>query len=421
MQKDGQWSLVYHLDQEGGGSVGVIHHLCGETKVSELDTVNADATETLMFLGLDDEDRCLMTERGTRAVTRQAAFPAVAHAAYAYPDHRQDRIWFVYDGDPKTGCDASVCGDQGSPVMVVDRDGANAEILKTLCVGKGHHVTAPLYPDQNHDGFSPKTYLSNLLSGSISVVGNDPADADSFLNVIKTIDLLEAGRDPDSQPGGDNNAFPHGMVYSPLTGRVYSLNNGYGTVAVIDPATDEIESRFELKVASNLLLSPDGRYVVGKGADRKSDPEHVVGRLSLVDVTTCEVVCALDLPDIYPSTYRFNPAGDRLYVTSAATGKGTQRDNIRKDLLQVYDATRFPRLELIREIEIGVADCGRRPIGFLANATGAAQRVFVPNPSEGTLTILAGEDDSPQVTLKISDRPIKEFSFSIWCTDISAC
>ena len=420
MQKDGQWSLVYHLDQEGGGTVGVIRHSRGDTTVSRLDSVDG-ATETQMFLGLDDDNCCLMAERGKQSITPLEAFPAAAHAAYAYPDHRQDRIWFVYDGDPKTGCDAEICGDQGSPVMIVDRNGANPEILKTLCVGKGHHVTVPLYPDQDYGDFAPKTYLSNLLSGSISIVGNDPTDAGSFLQVVKTIDLLEAERDPDSQPGADNNAFPHGMVYSPLTGRVYSLNNGYGTVAVIDPATDEIESRIELKVASNLLLSPDGRYLVGKGADRKSDPEHVVGRLSLVDVTKGEVVCTLDLKDIYPSTYRFNPTGDRLYVTSAATGKGVQRDNIRKDTLQVYDATSFPRLDLIREVEVGVADCSRRPIGFLAGATGEDQRVFVPNPTDGTLTMLAGEDDSPQITLKISDTPIKEFSFSIWCKDISAC
>jgi len=420
MQHDGQWSLVYHLDYGDSGAVGVIRHHRGQTTVGRIDSI-AEGTGSLMFLGLDGSDRCLMTERGSNTITGQAAFPSGAQGSYAYPDLRQDRLWFVSDGDPKTGCDVGTCGDQGSSVTIVDRAGSDAEILKTLCVGKGHHVTAFVYPDQNHGDFAPKAYVSNLLSGSISVVGNDPADADSYLKIIKTIDLLEADRDPESQPGEDNNAFPHGKVYSPVTGRVYCLNNGYGTVAVINPVTDEIEKRIDLKMSSNLLLSPDGRYLVGKGADRKSDPEHVVGRISLTDVTTGEQVCTLDLPDIYPSTYRFNPAGDRLYVTSAATGKGAQRDNIRKDIVQVYDARSFPKLELIREIEVGIADCGRRPIGFLVGATGEDQRVFVPNPTDGTLTMLAGEDDSPQVTLKISDEPIEEFSFSIWRKDISAC
>ncbi|MBI1195631.1 MAG: hypothetical protein GC138_07285 [Gammaproteobacteria bacterium] len=420
MQQDGQWSLSYHLDMGDSGEVGVIRHHRGETKVQRVDLISGDG-DNQVFIGLDDEGRCLMTERGTGEITRNDAFLATSRADYAYPDLRQDRLWFVSDGDPKTGCDAATCGDQGSSVTIVSRGGAGAEVLKTLCVGKGHHVTAFVYPDQNHGDFAPKAYVSNLVSGSISVVGNDPSDASTYLQIIKTINLLEADRDPESGPDGDNNAFPHGKVYSPVTGRVYCLNNGYGTIAVIDPVTDEIENRLTLKQSSNLLLSPDGRYLVGKGADRKTDPDHVIGVLTLIDVASGETVCKLDLPDIYPSTYRFNPAGDRLYVTSAATGKGVQRDNIRKDVVQVYDVGSFPKLELIREIEVGVADCSRRPIGFLAGAIGDEQRVFVPNPTDGTLTMLAGANDSPQITLRISDKPITEFSFSIWCKDISAC
>lgn len=420
MQQIGQWSLAYHLDMGESGAVGVIHHHRGETKVRSLDSVGDEAGNQV-FIGLDGEGRCLMTERGKGTITRHDAFFAGSRADYAYPDLRQDRLWFVSDGDPKTGCDAVTCGDQGSSVTIVSRGGADVEVLKTLCVGKGHHVTAFVYPDQNHGGFAPKAYVSNLVSGSISIVGNDPADASTYLKIIKTINLLEADRDPEASPDGDNNAFPHGKVYSPVTGRVYCLNNGYGTIAVIDPVTDEIEGRLTLKKSSNLLLSPDGRYLVGKGADRKADPEHVMGRLTLIDVTTGETTAVLDLPDFYPSTYRFNPAGDRLYVTSAATGKGVQRDNIRKNIIQVYDVGSFPKLDLIREVEVGVADCSRRPIGFLAGAVGDEQRVFVPNPTDGTLTMLAGENDSPQITLKISDEPIHEFSFSIWSKDISAC
>ncbi len=420
MQK-GEWSLVFHLDDGQSGRVGVIHGgNPGGSQVSLLPTVAADPdTGEQIFLGLDEEDQCLLLNRTSGEVVRQQGYPAGALAAYAYPDHRSDRIWFMYDGDKKTGCDQLACGEQGSSVTVFNRADGDVSLQATICVGHGHHVTTFLYPEGSQT-YGAKAYVSNLLDGSISVVGNDPAGA-AYLEVINRIDLLEADRDPDAVPGVSNNAFPHGKVYSSHTGKVYSLNNGYGTVAVLNPETDSIENRFELKVASNLLLSPDGRFLVGKGADRKSDPDHVVGRLTLIDAETCTETAVLDLPDLYPSTYRFNPSGDRLYVTSAATGDGDQREALRKDVLQIYDATRFPELVLLRECRVGVADCGRRPIGFLAGANGEGQRVFVPNPTDGTVSILGGDADQVIETVEVADQAIREFSFSIWARDISAC
>jgi DNA-binding beta-propeller fold protein YncE len=212
-----------------------------------------------------------------------------------------------------------------------------------------------------------------------------------------------------------NGAFPHGEVYSPLTGRVYNLNNGYGTVAVIDPLRNEIEARIEFKGCSNLLLSPDGRYVIGKGADRKSDPEHVIGRLIVLDAAAGKVATKLDIRDVYPSTYRFSPDGRRLFVTTAATGKGAQHANLKKSTVLVYDTSVLPELRLVQELAVGLADCSRRPIAFLRQKQ-AIERIFVPNPSDGTLSILDGAGVLLE-TVCLSRSPVTELNFSLLGAD----
>jgi len=146
----------------------------------------------------------------------------------------------------------------------------------------------------------------------------------------------------------------------------------------------------------------------------------VQGRLTVVDAVSGTVEGMLDLPDLYPSTYRFTPDGTRLYVTSAATGKGVQRDNLKKNVIQVYDTSALPALRLIREITVGHADCSRRPIAFVEQ-NGQVQTVLIPNPTDGSLTLLGGADDEVMDTIKISDGPVGEFSFSLWDGRISGC
>ncbi len=104
-------------------------------------------------------------------------------------------------------------------------------------------------------------------------------------------------------------------------------------------------------------------------------------------------------------------------MTSAATGKGPQRENLRKTVVQVYDAGAFPRLSLLREIEVGTADCGRRPIGFTADGS----HTLIPNPTDGSLSVLDGRDDGLVACPRISDRPVTELSFSLWDESITAC
>ena len=416
------WSFVCHLDYGDGGAVCRVAQTGEGVEVSQVDTAQGvDTPNPPVFLGLDEKGRVFLMDPESKAISRADAYPENAFAPYAYREPDSDRIWFVYDGDKETGCDRLNCGSEGSPVVVIRTGGGSVDpaLVALVCVGRGHHVTtftgpAAAFPDLPH-----RVFVSNLLDGSISVLGNDPADEATYLKVLDVIDLCEPDKEKEGKVGIPNNAFPHGKVFSPVTGKIYSLNNGYGTIAVIDPATLGIERTIPLKVSSNLLLSPDGACLIGKGADRKSDADHVLGRLSVVDIRRGEVVTTLDLPDLYPSTYRFTPDGSKLYVTSAATGKGAQRDNLKKDVVHVYDASRLPELVQIDEITVGLADCGRRPVAFALQDGG--QTAFVPNPTDGTVSIVDVESGRVTDLARVSDKAIKEFNFSFWDGNISGC
>jgi len=414
------WSLVSHLDSDGTGTLTAITETdTGFQQISLTSPTVSGKKYAPWFLGLTKDNAVILFDPESKTVSTDEKMPIDAYPAYSYRDTHNNRIWFMNDGDKEQGNDALNCGDNGSTVTIFDLGDGNTapQHIKTLCVGRGHHVTTFVSPTDAHPNYPKVAYVSNLLDGSISIVGNDDSNPETYLQIIHTINLAEADKEKSATDNIPNNAFPHGKQLSPHTGKIYSLNNGYGTVAVIDPTTHEIETRIDLKGCSNLLLSPCGKYLVGKGADRKADNSHVLGRLSIIDIEQNKVISELDIPDFYPSTYRFNPSGDKLYVTSAATGKGEQKDNLNMNTLFIYDATQLPQLKLIKTLSVGNADCGRRPIAFPTDKS--ANRVFIPNPSDASLTVIDSLSDSIIETFSIASQGGKEFNFSFWSDDIS--
>ncbi|PCI10743.1 MAG: hypothetical protein COB71_12475 [Thiotrichales bacterium] len=408
------WNITMHINKGNVGAVVTVSHDGDKTTVNKIPLVNAQSSEReQVFIGVAADGAAIQMDANSQAINHHDTFLAESYVPYAYPYFDGDTHWYSYDGDKENGEDRQACPSGGAPMLVVRNNGESAEIVKMICLGRGHHVVAFSAPTETDASIPKQAFVSNLLDGNIVVLGNDPADAAHYLQVIKIIDLCEADKEKSGEHCSPNNAFPHGMAFSPLTGKIYSLNNGYASIVVIDPASLEIGSRQQMKKSSNLLLSANGRYLIGKGADRKTDPEHVMGRLSVLDVMSGNTEAALDLPDIYPSTYRFNRDSSKLYVTTAATGKGTQRDNLKMDLLQVYDTSALPEIKLIKEVKVGVADCGRRPLAYIASNDGP-DRLFIPNPTDGTLTVLDGAMDEVLETIDIDEGNAKEITFSFW-------
>lgn len=417
--QNNDWSVVCHLNYGGKGIVSTVSRRDGKTQVT---TLAVDAASSLpperrpVFLGVRHRGPAVLLDPSTQRIYESKGIPEDVNPTYAYPFVERAQLWFSNDGDEASGNDLLHCGNKGSSITVIDRQ--NEKVLKTLCIGRGHHVCVFSAPTPTRPDIPQLAFVSNLLDGTLSIIGNNPASAATYLQVVGTINLLERDKEKDASTDVPNNAFPHGMVFSPVTGKVYNLNNGYGTVVVIDPVSGVIEQRISLPGCSNLLLSPDGRYLLGKGADRKSDPEHVLGKVAVIDAAKGKVVSESTLRDFYPSTFRFGPDGKKLYVTSAATGKGKQKELLDIRSVRVFDATALPALVELPAILAGVADCGRRPIAFAAGDS-PSSTVFVPNPTDGTLTLVSGANDQVLDTVSIGEPGSGEVLFSFWNGDIS--
>lgn len=396
------FTLGYYAGNRKTGSVSVVGRDGGATRIDALPVepeTGLAAELKPIFVGLTEDRRVILLDPKSKEIRLGAGFPADAFPAHIYSDPNSDRDWFMNDGDKETGNDRLNCGEGGSSVTVVEKtSSARARFLKTICVGRGHHQAAFTYPSAQAPHVPHRAYISSLKDGTLSAIGNDPADPATYLKVIATLNLCEIDKEKDmAEPAVPNNAFPHGLAYSPLSGKLYNLNNGYGNVAVIDPATNRIEGRFPFKGHSNLFMAPGGRYIIGRGADRKSDPEHVIAKLTAFDVVENRIVGTLELPDIYISKYYFNPEGTRLYLTTSSSGSPEQQANIKADALLVLDLTALPALKLARELRLG------SPSGSLAfvQAGGATALVCSSHAEDGAVVMIDGARDEIVETLAV--------------------
>ncbi|MDH5301280.1 MAG: hypothetical protein OEW58_07965 [Gammaproteobacteria bacterium] len=411
------WALVCHSNYGSKGTIAVVRPDKNGFSVAQLPMTQATGKTPAArpyFFGINGDGQAISMDPQSKTVVQSNELPADVFPAYAYLDPAHNRIWFVYDGDEDTGNDPVNCPNGGSSVTVVNRK--TGKVLKTLCVGRGHHMTAFSAPSAQHPDVPKLAFVSDLLDGTMCIVGNDESNPDQFLKILKVINLCEPEKENGGQDCVPNNAFPHGILYATSQGKIFSLNNGYGTIVVIDPRTLEIENRYQLKHCSNLLGSAEGRFLVGKGADRKSNPDHVIGKLTVLDASSGDTVAHLDLQDFYPSVYRFSLDGKKLYLTSASTGKGTQFNNLQNTSVQVYDTSKLPAIQLQKTLQVGKASCGRRPIAFAHQGT-QISHVFIPNPTDGTLSIFDGNDVLLD-TVTIGEPNCEEVLFSFWGDNI---
>ncbi len=387
------FALAYYSGDRKTGSVAVVTRSGGQLLTKQLPVAEQSGKDKELkpiFVGLTETDQCITLDPETKAVSIRDDFIADAFPAHIYTDPNANRDWYMYDGDKEKGNDALNCDGKGSSVTVVENtDSSAVKFLKTICVGRGHHQCNFSYPSEQAHQVPSQTYVSNLKDGTLSVIGNDPDKPDSYLQVVATINLCEADKEDFDVAQIPNNSFPHGLVYSKVSGKMYNLNNGYGTIAVIDPVSHEIEQRIPFKGFSNLFVSPCGRYVIGRGADRKTDPDHVIARMAVLDVTTNEVLDKIELPDIYISKYFFNTEGSKLYLTTSSSGSEQQQANLKSGAVVVLDLTKLPKLVFSTELSL---DSPAGTLDFLA-VDGKTELVFASTSQEGVVTIICAETD----------------------------
>jgi len=397
------FTLGYYSSDRTTGKVCVVKRRQGEITINclgiEPDSGLVKALKPI-FVGLTQEHRFILLDPEAKSIRIQTNFPVDAFPAHIYSEPDSNRDWFMNDGDKESGNDTVNCGDAGSSVTVIENTAsASAKHLATVCVGRGHHQACFVAPTEQSPNLPNTVYISNLQDGTVTAIGNDPTDEATYLKVIATIDLCEADKEKDGRSAAPCNAFPHGLVYSKISGKLYNLNNGYGTIAVIDPVSNTIESRIEFKGHSNLFITPCGRYIFGRGADRKRDPAHVIAKLTVMDAQTHHVLDTVDLQDIYIGKYYFNLDGSKLYLTTSSSGSPEQTANLKSDALLVFDLTTLPKITLAAELALG------SPSGSLAfeGEAGISQLVFSSNAEAGALVIIDGQSDAVLETITVTD------------------
>lgn len=403
-KKTQDFALAYYAGDRKTGSITVVRRREGELDIKQLPTAAESGKDKALkpiFIGLTESDQVITLDPQSKQISIESDFVADAFPAHIYSDPNSNRDWFMNDGDKESGNDTLNCGDQGSSVTVIENTASSAaSYLKTICVGRGHHQCNFSYPSDAAPNVPHQTYVSNLKDGSLSVIGNDPADTKNYLNVVATINLCEPDKDGFDAPQVPNNAFPHGLVYSKVSGKVYNLNNGYGTIAVIDPVSHEIEQRIPFKGFSNLFISPCDRYVIGRGADRKSDADHVIAKMAVLDVTNNEVLDQIDLPDVYISKYFFNAEGNKLYLTTSSSGSEQQQANLKTDAVLIFDLSALPKLKLAAELRLG-SPAGT--LDFLA-PEGKTDLVFASTAQDGAVSLVCGETDTLVEKLSVLEQ-----------------
>jgi len=336
-------------------------------------------------------------------------------------------IWSMNDGDNTggTGDDLINCAAQtGSSVTILHNShlgpGANPPTVeKTVCVlADGHHVTA----FSSGAGVSKRAFVSSETGGEIAVIDNEPASTTQW-TMTHRIDLCNPAKEaiaatcdnesltPLTTPFTPNNAHPHGIRWSKLTKKVYSVQEGYREIAEIDPTTLAVINTFNLVGTPYTAfgISPDGRFLLLRG--QTTAPQAT--KLGVIDlslnppVLTDLTTAALDtaLADSAPGSFKFSPDGKRFYILA-----GNVAAAAKKDRLFAFDSSALtatpPTLTLLKEIFLVAG--GAHSMDVLAQGAvgaGEAKYIAVSNGAANSLSIISAADNTIKQSVPVGLTP----------------
>ncbi len=329
-------------------------------------------------------------------------------------------IWIMNDGDNAAG--TTTPGDDlincaasgGGSVTVVHNShlgpgGSPPTVLGTTCVlADGHKVAA--------FAENKRVFVSSETGGEIAVLDGDEASS-NYRKMIVRIDLCKSTKETTpcnnesatalTAPFTPNASGPHGIRWSTLTKKVYSIQEGYGEIAEIDPDTLAITKTFDLAGTpyTSYGISPDGKYLLLRG--EATAPQAT--KLGVIDLSaTTPAIANLTTPELdtalngtSPGAFKFSPDSKRFYILAGNGATATK-----KDRLFAFDWTTVapPALTLLREIPL-VATGGH---GFDVLAQGAreAKYLAVSNAAPAnSLTIINATDNQEKQTVSVGANP----------------
>jgi hypothetical protein len=375
----------------------------------------------------------------------EANLPTGTRPVHIYRDTNDGEvIWSMNDGDNAPGSttpgdDLINCNNparvggpvEGGSVTVLHNShlgpGATApKVLRTICVlADGHKVTA----FSSGAGVPKRAFVSGEVGGEIAVI-DDQEGSPTYLQMIHRIDLCKSNKEaglptpatcnPENATGttpfSPNNSGPHGIRWSKLTKKVYSIQEGYGEIAEIDPNSFQITNTFDLTGTpyTGYVISPDGKFLLLRG--ETTSPQAV--KLGIIDLSAATpAVANLNIPELDgtsngafttgSSSFKFSPDGKRLYFL---VGNSSSSTVTKKDRLFAFDASTLsatpPALTLLPNGEIQLLQTGRHSMDMLAQGAGEAKFIVVSNNgAPGSVSIINAADNQIKQHVAVGTNP----------------
>lgn len=365
----------------------------------------------LAVVDVDDPDSL-----ETTVVLASTATGRASRIVHAYVDPEGKFLWAHNDGPS---------GDvNADSVFRVDVDPASPTYLAydETVVGNGHKKAAIGYPTTTLQTAQVAYYVSSLTERRIDVIDRDTPSG-TAPPVIKIIRNLPAS--------------PHGMDYSPNSGRAFSGVTTGGLVSIdgtqLDvanfPDVDCTGITDDYCVGSagapNAGVEDPSVYVLSTGAgsnttlatgyvhvftnEHNEDTVYAAGRSNAASMAWLTAVkpgsgstppgagpdgvVAIELGDMAPSNFSVSHAAHKAYVPSS--GGGTINDQVKVVDVDHDSATHN---QVINTITVGTATGENRNI----QASPDGRLVMAPNTSTNTVSVIDTETDTVIDTLTLT-------------------
>src|SRR5262245_36950735 len=335
-------------------------------------------------------------------------------------------IWSMNDGDNTGGTltpgdDLVNCAAQrGGSVTALHNShlgpgGHPPTVLGTTCLlADGHKVAA----FSSGAGVPKRVFVSSETAGEIAVIDDDETSA-NYRKVISRIDLCNPAKEAASAICNDesgtasttaftpNNSAPHGIRWSKLTKKVYSIQEGYDEIAEIDPTSLATTKTFDLTGLpyTAFSITADGRFVLLRG-DTTPPTGTKLGVIDLTAVGNPRTDFTIpELDGTSPGSFKFSPDGKRFYILAGNAATATK-----KDRLFAFDSSTLtgpvPSLTLLREIVL--AATGGHSMDVLTQGpagAGAAKFIVVSNSTDNSVSIINATDNLTKQTVTVGPLP----------------
>lgn len=340
-------------------------------------------------------------------------------------------IWIMNDGDNSTtptptltpGDDLINCNNPSRPggplvggsVTAVHNShfgpgGVDPTVLGTVCVlADGHKVAA----FSSGAGVPKRVFVSSEDAGEIAVIDDDEASPE-YGDIIARIDLCQTAKETapcddesltgPTTPFTPNASAPHGIRWSKLTQKVYSIQEGYGEISEIDPTTFAVTPIFDLAGSpyTTFGISPNGRFLLLRG-------DAAGTKLGVIDLGTAgKTVTNFNIPELAgtsPGSFKFSPDSNRFYILAGNAATATK-----KNQLFAFDSSTLtaatPVLTLLREIPLVATGAhsfdilAQTPTGAPVGTPGEAKYIVVSNSIDNSLSIINATDNQIKQTVQ---------------------